>query len=151
MNKFFGGEQNEMRESEIKNNSYLGPFEHPQKLKVGDTQRMQYNQDDIGPFHLSKQKREELKFDCETNENEIKKYTHAQLIDMIGAKTNQTHVGGSYQQILDLAKELDIPTEYKRTKIQEGWFGKPKGMIQILWERGFINPNKSVRDYTKNR
>ena len=70
---------------------------------------------------------------------------------MIRAKTNQTHVGGSYQQILDLAKELDIPTEYKRTKIQEGWFGKPKGMIQILWERGFINPNKSVRDYTKNR
>ncbi len=24
--------------------------------------------------------------------------------------------------------------------ILEGWSGKPKGMLQILWERGFIDP-----------
>ena len=129
MNKYFGGEQNEMRNSNIKNASYLGPFEHPQKLKVGNTQSMQCGPNDIVPFHLSEQKREELRNDCQTNENEIKKYTRAQLIDLIKSKTNQTHVGGSYQQIQDLAKELDIPTEFERDKVQEGWLGRPKGMI----------------------
>lgn len=34
MNKFFAGEENEMRESEIKKSSYLRSFEHLQKLKV---------------------------------------------------------------------------------------------------------------------
>ncbi len=27
-------------------------------------------------------------------------------------------------------------------KIVEGWEGKPKGMLQILWERGFIDQGK---------
>jgi hypothetical protein len=26
-------------------------------------------------------------------------------------------------------------------KIKDGWGGKPKGMIRILWERGFIDPS----------
>ena len=90
MNKYFGGEQNEMRNSNIKNASYLGPFEHPQKLKVGNTQSMQYGPNDIGPFHLSEQKREELRNDRQTNENEIKKYTRAQLIDLIKSKKMDT-------------------------------------------------------------
>jgi hypothetical protein len=24
--------------------------------------------------------------------------------------------------------------------VEEGWLGKPKGLLQILWERGFIDP-----------
>ena len=30
----------------------------------------------------------------------------------------------------------------------EGWEGKPKGMLQILWERGFIDPTKKKEEYT---
>jgi len=26
----------------------------------------------------------------------------------------------------------------------EGWEGQPKGMLQILWERGFVDPNIPV-------
>ena len=38
MNKFFGGGQNEMRNSEIKNHTYLGPFHHDSMLQVGQMQ-----------------------------------------------------------------------------------------------------------------
>ncbi len=30
----------------------------------------------------------------------------------------------------------------------EGWEGKPKGVLQILWERGFIDPAKKKEDHT---
>ena len=72
MNKFFGGEQNVMRESKIEDATYLRPFDHPQKLKVGDIQSMQYQPNDSGPFYLNEQKKEELKFDCQTSEIETK-------------------------------------------------------------------------------
>ena len=83
MNKFYGGEQNKMRRSEIKNAMYLGPFLHTNKLQIGDQQSMQYLPDDTGPFYLDDAKKQELKFDCEMNKTEKKKYSRAQLIDMI--------------------------------------------------------------------
>jgi hypothetical protein len=30
----------------------------------------------------------------------------------------------------------------------EGWEAKAKGLFQILWERGFIDPAKKKEDYT---
>ena len=32
-------------------------------------------------------------------------------------------------------------------KVTEGWEGKPKGMMQVLWERGFIDKN-NLQQYT---
>lgn len=68
MNKGYGGEQSVMRNSQIKDDTYLGIFNHPDKLKVGDTQSMQYQLGDAGPFYLTPEKREETKYDIETNE-----------------------------------------------------------------------------------
>ena len=39
MNKFYGGEQQKMRDSKINDESYLGPFDHPNKSKVGPSQK----------------------------------------------------------------------------------------------------------------
>jgi hypothetical protein len=47
-----------------------------------------------------------------------------------------------------LCKNKDIPIEEEINKIIKGWEGKPKGMLQILWERGFIDPAKKKEDYT---
>ena len=33
----------------------------------------------------------------------------------------------------------NIETTKEIQKVEEGWLGKSKGMLQILWERGFIN------------
>ena len=43
-------------------------------------------------------------------------------------------------ELIEFAKENSISTEIEVIyKIMEGWIGKPKGMLQILWEHGFID------------
>ena len=33
-------------------------------------------------------------------------------------------------------------------KIKEGWVGKPKGLLQVLWERGLIDTGINLKDYS---
>jgi hypothetical protein len=48
------------------------------------------------------------------------------------------------------AKEKGISSKETTDKIVEGWQRKAKGLLQVLWERGFINPT-NVDMYTMNR
>ena len=128
----------------------MGPFDHASKLKVGDIQSMQYSQDDTGPFYMSEEKRRELNFDVETEETETKKYTRSQLIDKIQSQTDLKNVRGTLVAIQGIATSHNIPIDYQRKKIREGWANEPKGMLQILWERGCIDPQKGVSDYAVN-
>jgi hypothetical protein len=44
-----------------------------------------------------------------------------------------------------------IPVSEEVQKVEEGWEGEPKGLLQVLWERGFINSEniaKQLKDYT---
>ena len=61
--KHFGGNQLYMKDSIIKDSSYLGPFEHPQKLKIDETQKMHFTELDQGPFYLNQQQRDRRQFD----------------------------------------------------------------------------------------
>jgi hypothetical protein len=48
---------------------------------------------------------------------------------------------GNKVAMVDLCKLNDVPYKvFTETSIIKGWNGKPKGMLQILWEWGFINP-----------
>jgi hypothetical protein len=38
----------------------------------------------------------------------------------------------------------NICTTVEEQKVKEGWLGKPKGMLQVLWERGWIDLSKVV-------
>ena len=64
----------------------------------------------------------------------------------------QTNICGMLKDVQALCLEHNLSIEFTCKKVQEGWSLKPKGMmqIQILWERGYIDPNKSVRNYTVN-
>jgi hypothetical protein len=42
----------------------------------------------------------------------------------------------------------DLPIEEDFDEVVEGWEEKPKGMLQILWQRGFIDPAKKKEYYT---
>ena len=46
MNKFYGGGQKEMCDSENKDETYLGNYQHNQMLKVSDIQCMQFKEGD---------------------------------------------------------------------------------------------------------
>ena len=55
-------------------------------------------------------------------------------------------VRGNLDEVQKLATNLNIPTKATSKKILEGRVGKPKGMMQVLWERGFLNPSKSSNE-----
>jgi len=45
---------------------------------------------------------------------------------------------------------IPVSEEIQIQKVEEGWEGKPKGLFQVLWDRGFINSEditKSLKDY----
>ena len=49
---------------------------------------------------------------------------------------------GAEVELQALCKNKDMPIEEEMDEADKGWEGKAKGMLQILWEGGFIYPVK---------
>ncbi|KAI2496106.1 hypothetical protein MHU86_18383 [Fragilaria crotonensis] len=48
----------------------------------------------------------------------------------------------NYRLVLELqehARNKGIETKVLRIREKKGWEGQPKGLLQVLWERGWIN------------
>jgi hypothetical protein len=56
---------------------------------------------------------------------------------------------GSLKQLQDQCKPLDLPITFTKEVIQEGWANKSKGTVQLLFERGWIDPG-NWKGYTEN-
>jgi hypothetical protein len=121
--KSFGGAQRKMRDTMIKQeHGYLEPYLC--LLNPGDTQSMVFKDTDNGPFWMSRAEQEK------TSHNKI-----------IQDKTKT--------QTLRRAEENGICSKVTSAKVVEGWEGKAKGLLQVLWERGFINAT-NLENYTMN-
>ena len=59
---------------------------------------------------------------------------------------------GNKVAIVELCKQNNVPYKVITKTIKEGWQGKPKGMLQIPWERSFIEqePTKAESFYTND-
>jgi hypothetical protein len=57
------------------------------------------------------------------------------------------HTGGNKKELQKRCKEAGISVQITIQEITEGWEGKPKGMLHILFERGCINPER-INEYT---
>ena len=56
---------------------------------------------------------------------------------------------GNQETLRKCCIDCGLPVEYTDNEIREGWMSKPKGVVQILFERGWINP-RIVHLYTGN-
>lgn len=189
LNKGFGGGQTKMRSSKILIAAgFLGQYEHPQKLKVGDNQQLVFlTLDQEGPFYLSTEQRAaKMNSKSRESENRTKVKSKTELLDELALKgvCPEDPKSLKKQEVLELAAHNDLQKSkqsghnlkskgelqeelkniagvqdrklkrdfqnlasqnnvsiWKRAEdVEEGWLGKPKGMLQILWERGFIDP-----------
>ena len=53
-----------------------------------------------------------------------------------------------------LCEKNSLPLRISRPVVKDGWLGKPKGLLQVLWERGLIDATKRsayTLDGRKNR
>jgi hypothetical protein len=136
INKTYGGAQPKMRKSKMETEEFLGPF--PAMLQMGDYQHMVYQDGDVGPFFKTDTERQASKSDSLTGVSKRKiRRKDAMEIDL---RAKGVRAKGNKVAIVELCKQNDIPHIVTTETVIEGWNGKPKGMLQILWERGFIDP-----------
>jgi hypothetical protein len=106
------------------------------------TQRFNFDlpeEQEQGPFNLSKEEREKQKYDRPTGELKKKEKTAAMLrAELKISSANRS----KFRKAELIAKAKEAGIEYEEPVILEGWYGKPKGMLQVLWERGFIDSTK---------
>ena len=149
MSKGYGGSQVKMRNSTIfREQGYLGEYyKQVNLLKVGDSQTMIYAADDVGPSYLSPEQRQLKRMDRDTGKCKKVKHTRSELIKMLAEK--DIIAQGNLKKIQEIARNSDVPIDHDKPIIEEGWVGKPKGMMQLLYERGFLDSTK-LDSYTLN-
>ncbi len=144
LTKSFGGRQPKMRDTKIDSDKYLGPFvdKVANGLRVGDTQKLSFtNSSNEGPFWMSSQEKINRMHDQTTGWTRKRNRTAGDLVKII-KDTKGIVVSGNAAKIKKIATDNGIPLTEMVGVTVEGWVGKPKGLFQILYERGWIDPSK---------
>jgi hypothetical protein len=148
MNKSYGGNKPKLRDTYIaQERGFLGPY--PRKLQPGDTQQMVFSTSDEGPFWMSHEEREKKRHDEIIQGQTVKrKLTKKELQELL--LTKGITIKGRLVDLQKAAINHGITIEHISNKVIEGWEGKSKGLLQVLWERGWINNenNKAYQYYT---
>jgi hypothetical protein len=146
MSRSFGGVQPKIRSSRIVDGC-LGPF-NP-SLSIGDVQSMVFEENDEGPWWITTPEgRETRRHDIlrEQVEGTTLKLTNRTKLQLANALKDEAGVTVDPLRPMDEIKEIAIlhgvDLQYQKTQITEGWYMKPKGLLQILWERGWIDPRE---------
>ena len=145
MNKGFGGKLLPMRSSIIeKEEGYLGPFQRT--LQPGQVQHLVFQPNDAGPFWLSPEERELCRHDVILDGFSELDRNKAELeLELKGKGINIK--GKNKTELVQLCVSNDISVKKQIQKSKEGWEGKSKGLLQVLWERGLIDGN-NLNNYT---
>ena len=147
LNVGYGGSQAIMEPSLINGfNGYLG--QHPRLVDPGDTQHFSFQEEDEGPYYLSDTERQQKKYDTPTgrllSKNKTKKQLATELVSL--GLVDVMQLPTTLAELKAKATEHDIDLKIETQLIVEGWNGKPKGLNQICWERGLLDPTQT---YTK--
>ena len=140
----YGGKQPHMRNSKLTDPHLFGPYHTKDfKLQPGDTQSMSFSSDADnidGPCSYSLPKREAKRHDKTSGKTQHKDILK---IDLIQALKNEgvRDPKGTKKQLQKLCTERNLPTRYTTQSVTEGWLGKQKGSFQILYERGWLDPD----------
>ena len=147
----WGGKQRSMHSSKmLEEKGYLGQF--PRVLNVGDVQEFNYNADSDGPFWLSAENRLAKRMDKKTGNKLNRDFNRSELSKKIIAKApilQDALKCLNAAKVQELAASLSIPLSEIYDEVIPGWLGAPKGLRQVLWERGLI-PRDGYNKYTKS-
>ncbi len=103
---------------------------------------------DEGPFWITRDEQEKTLHDqIVAGQTKTRTLRKAELKALLEAKN--IPVKGTAKELTKLCEDHGILLTVTSNKIIEGWGGKAKGLMQVLWERGFIDVN-DVLKYTLN-
>jgi len=121
---------------------YLGDFDP--ELEPGDIQTFVFGPDNEGPFNLTPAQREAQRHDKDNGGLLLRRNkTWKELgLDLVrGNFMLECNLPKTAKEICEKAIEFNIPLEVLTPNIVEGWQGKPKGLCQVCWERGLLDPH----------
>ena len=125
----------------------IGPY--PAILKIGDDQRMVFCEEDEGPFYLDDNHREDRKYDKPKGEKKIVTKIKKELKNELKSKGHFVRGHCGREELEQMAEKNKIQLTNEVDLVEEGWLGKPKGLLQVLWERGWVDERK-LSEYSLN-
>ena len=153
MNVHFGGSQPRMRNTTV-TQSDIGEFNAEHRLRDGEVQIMTWGkraEGDRGPFWLSDSECLARRQDRPTGETKLETKTKKMLINELEATGHGLPKGKLFtkKRLQEFARDKGIDLKYQKQVMEKGWEGQPKGLLQVLWERGLIDDSR-VQQYTKD-
>ena len=140
MSQTYGGAQPVMRNTIIREEEgYVGTH-FPRLLNVGDTQLMIFLSQESGPWYLSSQQREAQRKDQATGKSrriERSKKLLVKAMSEAGVDITEKR-GYTRKELQTFARLNGVDTFEEKQGVIGGWEGKPKSLLQALWERGLI-------------
>ena len=152
MNAGLGGKKPTMHDTKIQE---VGPHQarllelNLPSLSIGDSQCLvfpseQEAEDAAGPFWMSSQQRRADRADQITGRKKRAKSGLELLKEILASGFDTMRRRYLKSELLAIAGERGIPIEVEEDYVahgDQGWCGKPKGMKQVLFERGWIDPD----------
>jgi len=152
MNVNFGGKQPIMRDTVVQLTD-LGQY-NP-LLTIGDTQSMVFREGDDGPLvgvdgeRTTQASRDLIKHDRPTGQwKEVTKTVAVLRAELVQVGVDFLRENPKMTRLKEIAKDKNIPLKHHVEIIDNGWLGKPKGLHQVLLERGLIDINR-IKEYSK--
>ena len=141
-----GGKQPIMRDSLLTYNEF-GPFHSSSSLlQPGMCQSMQFKATYSGPCYLNDEEKIARKLDVRLGKTREKDMIKHILIENLKAAgiLNPT---GTKKQLQEQSIRFGLPIKATKEVITEGQIGRQKGALQILFEKGWIDPDH-IWEYT---
>jgi hypothetical protein len=103
--------------------------------------------DNNGPFWMTPQQRELNRIDrllppAPRMRNKTIAELKAELGPLGVLNDSRQYRHAELQQI---ARDKNLDTRVERTRDRKGWEGQPKGLLQVLWEQGWIDEGQLQR------
>ena len=141
MRKGFSSSQPPMRDSQLTENC-LGP--RTRRCQPGDVFSFSFPPSPAllrdGPFYLSDAQKEAKRVKKPKGPPTLRPKKKAELqADLRNAGAQLGNRGFRLPELVEMARERGIPVQVEEVEMEDGWEGAPKGMFQVLWERGWID------------
>ena len=95
---------------------------------------------DRGPFYMDAAEREMKRKPRKTGNTITQDHTKKEILELMAQKVNvDLYRRKPESEIKTLATAMSIPLTVSYEEEIAGWEGKAKGLLQVLWERGFID------------
>jgi hypothetical protein len=109
-------------------------------------QQMVFLPGDEGPFWMMTEQWQSTRLDIEIQGKVMRRnFTKQELMKKLAEQGIVAQ--GNIMNIKQMGTLKGIPLDEQIKKIQPGWEGKAKGMLQVLWEQGFFDVD-NLKQYT---